>query len=680
MKIFRKLTAFTALLLLLGCQKASDTGAIGQEDRAPEAALSAASAAYAAVVGHPDPLLLLESDDPQLAFNKRLVFDFWRSVVNGGQVELADELLAEGYIQHSPVLPTGRTAFKEIFSVVPRLDPVPALVSPPLVAMVAEGDLVVMAMVETLPEPDGSGSYTTTHFNLFRIEAGRLAEHWHSVQTAPGPEVSLPEAGGPQPVSGLAGLAQYALLEASDPGLARNKRLVFDVWRQIVDAGHEELADLYLAEDYIQHNPNAATGRDGFKAFFATLEDLPIETWIRDPLVAMVAEGDLVVQAIKWEFPHPVHAGRTYTTTWFDMFRIADGRLAEHWDAAARGDMIAPEVLSQVDDCPAEEGIRYICGILNAEDILRIGDTDWVLVSGMAVDMPGNPGTNGRLHLVNSQDESWELVFPGASPSTNHDTAMYPQCPGPLDTSNFSAHGIALQNFPAGSNQYRLYMTSHGAREAIEVFQLDVSAQPTITWTGCVPLPETVWANSVVILQDGGFMATKFMDPNGSGFEAIRAEEINGHVVEWRPGSEVTAIPGTELSGPNGIAITDDERYLYVAVFGGTTLARFDLSTRPVSKVEIELGVVPDNVRWSSVDTLYTAGGNIEGACLDAAGNPCGAGWSVWEIDPDMQQARRVTGMRAGSAMPFVSSALLIGDEVWVGTPFGDKVGILPMP
>ena len=139
------------------------------------------------VTGHPEPLSLLASDDPALAANKRLVFDLWRSIVNAGHVELADQLLAENYIQHSPVLPTGRAAFKQIFSAVPRLERIPDLVSPPLVALVAEGPYVVMALAETVPDPAGAGSYTTTHFNLFRVENGRLAEHWHSVQTAPGP-------------------------------------------------------------------------------------------------------------------------------------------------------------------------------------------------------------------------------------------------------------------------------------------------------------------------------------------------------------------------------------------------------------------------------------------------------------------------------------------------------------
>jgi predicted SnoaL-like aldol condensation-catalyzing enzyme len=289
-----------------------------------------------AVVGHPDPLSLLASADPVLATNKRLVFDLWRSVVNAGHVEVADQLLAEDYIQHSPVLPTGRAAFKKIFSVVPRRDKIPDLMAPAPIAFVAEGNLVVMTFVEQLQAPDGSGTYTTTHFNMFRVANGRLTEHWHSIQSAPGPELPSPAKGGPQRVSGTSGIAQFVLLEAHRSQLANNKRLVFDMWRHIIDAGREEVADRYLHADYIQHNPNIATGRDAFKAYVSKRDDLPIETSIRRPLVAMIAEGDLVVQAIMLEHPHPSREGETYTTTWFDMFRVADGRLAEHWDGSTK--------------------------------------------------------------------------------------------------------------------------------------------------------------------------------------------------------------------------------------------------------------------------------------------------------------------------------------------------------
>ena len=287
------------------------------------------------VVAHPDPLAALASADPTLAANKRAVFDMWRSIVDAGHTEKADDLLTEGYVQHSPVLRTGRKAFKEIFSVVPRRE-IPELVEPPLVASIAEGNLVVMALLERIPARDGVDAYATTHFNLFRIEGGRLAEHWHSVQTAPGPDVPLPQDGGPQPVKGVSGDAQLALLESVDPRLAANKRLVFDVWREIVDAGHEELADRYLDASFVEHDPNGASGREGFKAHFSSRPDTPVEPSIRAPVVAIVAEGDLVAVVTMREHPHPSRAGHTYTTTWFDMFRVVDGRLVEHWDASAK--------------------------------------------------------------------------------------------------------------------------------------------------------------------------------------------------------------------------------------------------------------------------------------------------------------------------------------------------------
>jgi predicted SnoaL-like aldol condensation-catalyzing enzyme len=246
-------------------------------------------------------------------------------------------MLAEGYVQHSPVLRTGRAAFKQIFSVLPRRD-VPALVEPPLVASIAEGDLVVMSLLERLPAREGVPAYATTHFNLFRIEDGRLAEHWHSVHTAPGADVPLPEHGGPQPVTGATGAAQRPLLHSADPQLARNKRLVFDLWREVVEAGREQRTAQYIGADYIEHDPNAASGLAGISQYFAVRADRPVEPWIRAPVVAIVAEADLVALVTMREHPHPVHAGRTYTTTWFDLFRIADGRVVEHWDSAAPGD------------------------------------------------------------------------------------------------------------------------------------------------------------------------------------------------------------------------------------------------------------------------------------------------------------------------------------------------------
>jgi predicted SnoaL-like aldol condensation-catalyzing enzyme len=307
-----------ACLQLLACDAAT-AGTSRAVSLAP-LQLSGAGPGAVEVSAHPTPLSLLEDEDPVLAANKRLVFDAWRGIVNAGHVELADDLLREDYIQHSPVLPTGRAAFKKVFSAVERRE-IPELVLPPLVTILAEGELVVMALREELPQPGGEGHYTTTHFNLFRIEDGRLAEHWHSVQAAPGPHLPSAAEGGPQPVTGVSGSAQFALLQAKDAALAANKRLVFDGWRSAADRGSAGVADRYVGETYIEHDPNAAARP---------------EVALQGPLVAMIAQGDLVVMVTAREHPHPSRAGETYTTTWFDMFRIKDNRLAEHWNGAVK--------------------------------------------------------------------------------------------------------------------------------------------------------------------------------------------------------------------------------------------------------------------------------------------------------------------------------------------------------
>ncbi len=127
------------------------------------------------------------------------------------------------------------------------------------------------------------------------------------------------------------------LLASPDRQIAANKRLVYDFWREVFEAGHMELADRYMSESYIQHNPNVPTGRAAFVEFFSKIaQPKPIEARVKAPLVAVVAEGDRVILSFVREAGDPKDAAKSYTTTWFDMFRIEGGKIAEHWDAAPK--------------------------------------------------------------------------------------------------------------------------------------------------------------------------------------------------------------------------------------------------------------------------------------------------------------------------------------------------------
>jgi predicted SnoaL-like aldol condensation-catalyzing enzyme len=131
--------------------------------------------------------------------------------------------------------------------------------------------------------------------------------------------------------------SQKSMLYSKDAKLAKNKKLVYDFWRSVLEGGHLELAPQYMTETYIQHNPNVPTGRQGFLDFFSKFAKArPIVDTIQSPLIAIVAERDRVVLSFKEVHPDPRNPGKTYTTTGFDMLRIENGKIAEHWDSALK--------------------------------------------------------------------------------------------------------------------------------------------------------------------------------------------------------------------------------------------------------------------------------------------------------------------------------------------------------
>src|ERR1700742_1500361 len=68
------------------------------------------------VIPSKDQASLLTSKDPKLAANKKLVYDFYRIVLRGRQLDQAEKYMREDYIQHNPNADTGIKGFKEYFT------------------------------------------------------------------------------------------------------------------------------------------------------------------------------------------------------------------------------------------------------------------------------------------------------------------------------------------------------------------------------------------------------------------------------------------------------------------------------------------------------------------------------------------------------------------------------------
>jgi predicted SnoaL-like aldol condensation-catalyzing enzyme len=268
---------------------------------------------------------LLQSAVPELATNKRLVYDMWRTLIEARDTDAAEQYIADGYIQHNPNADTGRAGVLAFFASLGDPLPVQDRVQAKLVAIVAERDYVAMVRVDEYDQPR---AYTTTWFDLFRIEEGLIAEHWdHGRLPADGTPAAY------EPPTVAADQAdQEAALVSVDPDLAANKRLVHDMWRTLLDGQQVEEAPRFLAEGYVQHNPQANTGLAGFLAFFRSFaQPRPVQPTVAN-FIQMIAEDDLVVLATLRSYDDAT--GTPYTTTWFDMFRVSGGLLVEHWDTA----------------------------------------------------------------------------------------------------------------------------------------------------------------------------------------------------------------------------------------------------------------------------------------------------------------------------------------------------------
>jgi predicted SnoaL-like aldol condensation-catalyzing enzyme len=131
-----------------------------------------------------------------------------------------------------------------------------------------------------------------------------------------------------------------SLFTDDDPKLHANKQVALRIMRELLQCNYWDQADQWLSERYIQHNPNVASGRAGAVEFFNGQVESGVRQRaescdeLRTPIVAVLADGDLVTVVLPREYDNPRSPGSKYTTTWFDMWRIVDGKADEHWDPA----------------------------------------------------------------------------------------------------------------------------------------------------------------------------------------------------------------------------------------------------------------------------------------------------------------------------------------------------------
>jgi len=118
---------------------------------------------------------------------------------------------------------------------------------------------------------------------------------------------------------------------ANEELTARNKVVVRDFYTTVLIGRDVDAAPRFLRTDYIQHNPQVPTGLKGFMDTFRERFAQKLPSDYKRELLNVIGENDMVVIYVRQTWTG--RDGQHHQALGFDMFRLQDGKIAEHWDA-----------------------------------------------------------------------------------------------------------------------------------------------------------------------------------------------------------------------------------------------------------------------------------------------------------------------------------------------------------
>lgn len=107
-----------------------------------------------------------------------------------------------------------------------------------------------------------------------------------------------------------------------------NKEIILEFYENVFNNWDLSELDAFMRDDYRQHSPEVADGKAGFIEFFKGFLAMKPHADIQK----VIAEDDLVCIFFKCTF------GNGAEVKVFDLYRLEDGMLAEHWDCTMRID------------------------------------------------------------------------------------------------------------------------------------------------------------------------------------------------------------------------------------------------------------------------------------------------------------------------------------------------------
>ncbi|NKB19222.1 MAG: hypothetical protein GKS01_01645 [Alphaproteobacteria bacterium] len=229
--------------------------------------------------------------------------------IETGDLDAIAVINEEKYIQHNPQTHEGSEGLAALFQ---RLSKTSPRVN--IVRAFEDGDFV-------FAHTEYDFATRNIGFEVFRFENGQAVEHWDNIQKRLGPSPA-----GRTMVDGPT--------EAADLELTESNRALVQSFVEIIliDGRHDRLTDFIDTNNYAEHNPRLS---DGVSELRQALEDVNNGQRLINyqRIHRVLAEGNFVLCVSEGEFDDVPSA-------FYDLFRIANGKLVEHWDTTEK---VAPQ-------------------------------------------------------------------------------------------------------------------------------------------------------------------------------------------------------------------------------------------------------------------------------------------------------------------------------------------------
>ena len=222
--------------------------------------------------------------------------------VQNGDTEAVATLVKENYIQHTPVVPDGKKGLMALVNKIKNKEiPAPVIKN---VRTLEDGEYVIL-------HHDVHWPSRKVMFEVFRFEEGLAAEHWSGI--ADHPELSVNKH---NMIDG-----EIAIKDRSKT--VENKALIRDFLDNVVINSQLDQLQAYVHSELIQHSLNGDSNNGWVRARTQQLQQGKQVEFQK--VHHVFGEGNFVMTLSEGKFD-------ARHTAFFDLFRIEEGKIVEHWD------------------------------------------------------------------------------------------------------------------------------------------------------------------------------------------------------------------------------------------------------------------------------------------------------------------------------------------------------------